>query len=161
MTQVRIQGLDPARFAGLVADAESVEELEPEEIQGERMTGLTATVTAEDVAKARRDPHTTTPVTEPIDAPEPGSLGDLFGDLEYEVEAWMGGDDNVRRLVLTQSTEQLGVAIDDPELESGPSIGIVFTLDLFDYRDESIEVELPDTEDTEDITAAVRRLVES
>ena len=63
LTQVRLQGLDPASFAGLVAHAESVEELESTEVQGEPMTGLTATVPAAAFTAAQQGLDTPPPVT--------------------------------------------------------------------------------------------------
>jgi hypothetical protein len=163
VTQVRLQGLDPASFAGLVAHAESVEELEPAEVQGELMTGLTATVPAAAFTAAQQGADTTTPVTDPDQGSEPDSLGEVFDSLEYQVTAWIDGDGHIRRLELDQgdAMDQLGEAVDNPELEDVPGMGIVLTLDLFDYGDESIEVEMPGEHDTEDITAELRSLLET
>ena len=163
LTQVRLQNLDPDSFVDLVASAESVEELGTAEIQDEQMTGLAATVTAEDLAAARNTQAaqaaqtTSTTASVPVE-PEPGSLGDLLANLEYKVEAWIDRDGNIRRLVLDQgeAMEQFMSEGDNPQDTPIPTFTSVISLDFFDYGDESIKVELPDEADTVDITAAVR-----
>lgn len=165
LSQIRLQNLDPIAFLDLIAGAESVEELGTAEVQGEPMTGLAATVTAADISEAQ---GRSTSVTEPNVEAEPGALGDLLASLEYEVEAWIDHDGYVRRLGLDQgdAMEQLMEETDTYESDTYGSdtlsaFTFTLTLDLFDYGDESIEVEVPDAADTVDITAAVRGMYEA
>jgi hypothetical protein len=157
--QARLQNLDPSAFLDLVAGAESVEELGTAEVQGEPMTGLAATVTAADISKAQ---GTNTSVTEPPTRAESSALADLLADLEYKVEAWIDHDGYVRRLVLDQgeAMEQIFEETDTPGSNALTAFMFILTLDLFDYGDESIQVEVPDAVDTVDITAALRGIYE-
>jgi hypothetical protein len=124
------------------------------------MTGLAATVTAADISEAQ---GRSTSVTEPNVEAEAGALGDLLASLEYEVEAWIDHDGYVRRLGLDQgeAMEQLMDETDTYESDTLSAFTFILTLDLFDYGDESIEVEVPDAADTVDITAAVRGMYEA
>lgn len=159
LSQIRLQHLDPSAFLDLVAGAESVEELGTAEVQGEPMTGLAATVTAADISEAQ---GTSTSVTEPTAGAESGALSDLLASLEYKVEAWIDRDGYVRRLVMDQgeAMEQILEETDTPGSNDLTAFMFILRLDLFDYGDESIQVEVPDAVDTVDITAAVRGMYE-
>lgn len=159
VTQVRVQGLDPESFVDLVAGAASVEELGTEEVQGETMTGLAASVTASEFAAAQGAGGVT---SESTVAPEPGSLGDVLANLEYTVETWVDSGGHVRRLVLDQgdAMRDLAERTDVP----GPipqGLTFVLTLDLSDYGDESLRVDIPRASDTVDVTDATRALLEA
>jgi hypothetical protein len=160
VSQIRLQNLDPSAFRGLVAGAESVEELGTAEVQGEPMTGLGATVTAADISKAQ---GTSTSGTEPTVEVESHALGDLLASLEYTVEAWIDHAGYVRRLVLDQgeAMEQILEKTDTPGSDTLSAFTWVLRLDLSDYGDESIEVDVPDAVDTVDITAAVQGMYEA
>jgi hypothetical protein len=157
--QAHLQNLDPSAFLDLVARAKSVEELGTAEVQGEPMTGLAATVTAADISKAQ---GTNTNVTEPTAGVESGALADLLADLEYKVEAWIDHTGHVRRLVLDQgdAIEQILEETDTPESNALTAFMFILTLDLFDYGDASIQVEVPEAVDTVDITATLRGIYE-
>ena len=161
---LRVQGLSPSSFARLVTDAESVEEAGTKEIQGETMTGLAAMVSAGDISRAQAGgsaaPSSTTTVAD--DEPAPGSIADLMADLHYQVEVWFDHEGNIRRLVLDQTEayddlfERIG---DEPgETPSSPFTSVI-TLDLFEYGDD-IDVNIPDSGDTVDITEEFARQYE-
>lgn len=160
---LNVQGLSPSRFARLVTDAESVEEVGTEEIQGETMTGLAAMVSAGDISRAQTGgsaaPSSTTTV--PDDEPEPGSIADLMADLHYQVEVWFDHAGNIRRLVLdqTEAYDDLREGIGDEPDAAPPSLTSVITLDLFDYGDD-LHVPVPDTRDTVDVTEEFARQYE-
>jgi hypothetical protein len=157
--QARLQNLDPSALLDLVAGAESVEELGTAEVQGEAMTGLAATVTAADISEAQ---GTSTRGVEPPTGAESAALADLLADLEYKVEVWIDRDGYVRRLVLDQgeAMEQILEETDTPGSNALTAFMFILTLDLFDYGDESIQVEVPEAVDTVDITAALRGIYE-
>jgi hypothetical protein len=160
---LRVQGLSPGSFARLVTDAESVEEVGTKEIRGETMTGLAATVSAGDISRAQTGgsaaPSSTTTVAD--DEPERGSIGDLMADLRYQVEVWFDHEGNIRRLVLDQTAayDDLFERIGDEPGETPPSFTSVITLDLFDYGDD-IDVNIPDSGDTVDVTDEFARQYE-
>jgi hypothetical protein len=159
LSQPGLQYLDPSAFLDLVAGAESVEELGTAEVQGEPMTGLATTVTAADISEA---PGTNTRVTGPTAGAESGALSDLLAGLEYKLEVWIDRDGHVRRLVMDQgeAMEQIFEETDTPGSNALTDFMFILRLDLFDYEDESIQVEVPDTVDTVDITAALRGIYE-
>ena len=160
LSQIRLQNLDPSAFLDLVAGAESVEELGTAKVQGEPMTGLAATVTAADISKAQ---GTGASPTEPTAQAESDALGDLLASVEYKVQAWIDHDGHVRRLVLDQgeAMEQILDKTDTPGSDTLSAFTWILRLDLSDYGDESIEVEVPDAVDTVDITAAVQGMYEA
>lgn len=123
------------------------------------MTGLAAIVTAADISEAQ---GTSTSVTEPTAGAESGALSDLLASLEYKVEAWIDRDGYVRRLVMDQgeAMEQILEETDTPGSNALTAF-MFLRLDLFDYGDESIQVEVPDAVDTVDITTAVRGMYEA
>jgi hypothetical protein len=159
LSQARLQNLDSSAFLDVVAGAESVEELGTAEVQGEAMTGLAATVTAADISKAQ---GTNTRATEPPSRAESAALADLLADLEYKVEAWIDRAGYVRRVVMDQgeAMEQTFEETDTPGSNALTAFMFILTLDLFDYGDESIQVEVPEAVDTVDITAALRGIYE-
>jgi hypothetical protein len=57
--------------------------------------------------------------------------------------------------------EQLLEKTDTPGSDTLSAFTFILRLDLSDYGDESIEVEVPDAVDTMDITAAVRGVYEA
>jgi hypothetical protein len=116
-------------------------------------------VTAADISKAQ---GTNTNVTEPTAGVESGALADLLADLEYKVEAWIDHTGHVRRLVLDQgdAIEQILEETDTPESNALTAFMFILTLDLFDYGDASIQVEVPEAVDTVDITATLRGIYE-
>jgi hypothetical protein len=162
---LRVQGLSPSSFARLVTDAESVEEVGTKEIQGETMTGLAAMVSAGDISRAQTGgsaaPSSTTTVAGDEPEPEPGSIADLMADLHYQVEVWFDHEGKIRRLVLdqTEAYDDLFERIGDEPGETPPSFSSVITLDLFDYGDD-VDVNIPDSGDTVDVTEEFARQYE-
>jgi hypothetical protein len=155
--QIRLQNLDPESFVDLVAGAASVEELGTSEVQGEAMIGLGASVTAADFAEAQ---GTSATVTEPTVEAEPGSLADVFASLQYKVEAWIDSDGHVRRLVMDQG-DAMRELLEDTDIPRPGAFTFILTLDLSDYGDESIQVDIPAASDTVDVTDATRDMFEA
>jgi hypothetical protein len=152
--QVQVQGLDPASFVQLVAGAESVEKLGAKRFDGDELTGLATTVTADDLTRAQLASRgQTPPTTTPDQAPKPGSLGDKLGNFEYQVEVWVDHDGDVRRLAMDMSQAANDLMEDVPS-KSGkapPNFESLLTLELSDYGGD-ISVDLPD--DAHDLTDA-------
>jgi len=150
--QVQVQGLDPASFVHLVADAESVERLGSKEFDGDELTGLAATVTAADLTRAQQLSQGVTPsTTTPDQAPKPGSIADKMATFEYQVEVWFDHDGNVRRLAMDMN-KAVNDMMDDVPSKSGkvpPVFTSLLTLELSDYGGD-ISIDVPD--DAHDLT---------
>jgi hypothetical protein len=86
----------------------------------------------------------------------PGST-EAINDMTVPVEVWVDRDGLVRRMSFEYRFDEVTPL---PGPESGPyRPDIAVTLDLFDYGDESIRVELP--ADAIDITETFRDALES
>jgi hypothetical protein len=155
---LRVQGLSPSSFARLVTDAETVEEIGTQVIQGETMTGLAAMVSAGDIARAQADGSDAPSPATTDDDPEPGSIADVMAGLHYQVEVWFDHDGNIRRLRLDQTEPyyDLSERIDDESGLAPSAFTAVITLNLFDYG-EDIDVPVPDARDTVDVTEQFAR----
>lgn len=139
----------PRLFVDVVTKAQDVEELGEDEIRGVAVTGLAAQVPFEDMLAAEGTGH--------------GSI-EVMNDITVPVEVWVDRDGLVRRVGFgfhhDDVAEAVGPETDGP-VTAAPSfpVDVDYTLDLFDYGDESIDIEFP--ADAVDITDTYRQMFES
>lgn len=147
------QAADPRVYLDLVAGTDEVSELGESEVRGDTVHGLAAESTFGEMLEA-----------EGMDADEfaetmgtlPDGGSDIFEamvDARMPIEVWIDDSGLVRRLDLefdfSEIAESAGLT-DDTEALEAFSYGI--TMDFFDYGDDGITIELPDEEDSVDIT---------
>jgi hypothetical protein len=137
----------PGLFVDVVANAQDVEELGRDEIRGVAVDGLAARVPFENLLGAQGT------AIEGIE---------LMNDITVAIEVWVDRDGLVRRVNLgfhrDDVAEALGQENELVTMSSFP-VDVDYTLDLFDYGDESIDVEFP--ADAIDVTHAYRQMFES
>jgi hypothetical protein len=157
-------GADPRVLLDLVAGADDVEELGQDEVDGDEVNGLAADVTITELLEAQgQDPQSY------VDQMT-GSFGGGTGDDDvttaaqevYEtpipLEVWVDGAGYVRRIAYEMdlaaiARAQGGGPAELEELTAG------YIVEMTDYGDESIGVELPAEAETIDITGAYRALI--
>lgn len=135
----------PQLFVDAVANARDVEELGRDEIRGVAVDGLAAEV----------------PFARLLGAQGTAS-GDVLNDITVPIEAWVDDSGLVRRVTFGIHRDDLADALgqeNDPVTMPSFPVDVDYTLDLFDYGDESIDVELPP--DAIDVTDAYRQMFES
>jgi hypothetical protein len=135
----------PQLFVDAVANARDVEELGRDEIRGVAVDGLAAEV----------------PFARLLGAQGTAS-GDVLNDITVPIEAWVDDSGLVRRVKFGIHRDDLAGALgqeNDPVTMPSFPVDVDYTLDLFDYGDESIDVELPP--DAIDVTDAYRQMFES
>jgi hypothetical protein len=139
----------PGLFVDVITKAQDVEELGQEEIRGVPATGLAAEVPFEDLFAAQG-----------------AGLGgvDVMNDITVPIEVWVDRDGLVRRVSFGFHHKDVAQALGpdgDAAVAGGPSfpVDVDYALDLFDYGDESIEIEFPT--DAVDVTDAYRQMFES
>jgi hypothetical protein len=135
----------PQLFVDAVANARDVEELGRDEIRGVAVDGLAAEV----------------PFARLLGAQGTAS-GDVLNDITVPIEAWVDDSGLVRRVKFGIHRDDLADALgqeNDPVTMPSFPVDVDYTLDLFDYGDESIDVELPP--DAIDVTDAYRQMFES
>jgi hypothetical protein len=133
----------PGLFVDVITKAQDVEELGELEIRGVAATGLAAEVPFEDLFGVQ---YAT-------------SGAEVMNGITVPIEVWVDHDGLVRRVVFGFHRGDVAEALGH---EAGPSsfpVDVDYTLDLFDYGDESIDVELP--ADAIDVTDAYRQMLES
>lgn len=157
-------GADPRVLLDLVAGADDVEELGQDEVDGDPVNGLAAEVTITELLEAQgQDP-------ESYFDQMTGSFGGQASDEDvaaaaeeiYQtplpLEVWVDGAGYVRRIAYEMDLAEIARA-----QGGGPSGLEEFTagyvLELTDYGDESIEVELPAEDETIDVTDTYRALI--
>jgi hypothetical protein len=137
----------PGLFVDVVANAQDVEELGRDEIRGVAVDGLAAQVPFENLLGAQGT------AIEGIE---------LMNDITVAIEVWIDRDGLVRRVNFgfhrDDVAEALGQENELVTMSSFP-VDVDYTLDLFDYGDESIDVEFP--ADAIDVTHAYRQMFES
>ena len=139
----------PRLFVDVVTKARDVEELGEDEIRGVAATGLAAEVPFEDLFAAQGT----------------GLAGvDVMNDITVPIEVWVDRDGLVRRVSFGFHHDDVAQALGpdgDLAMGGGPSfpVDVDYALDLFDYGDESIEIEFPT--DAVDITNTYRQMFES
>jgi hypothetical protein len=135
----------PQLFVDAVANARDVEQLGRDEIRGVAVDGLAAEV----------------PFARLLGAQGTAS-GDVLNDITVPIEAWVDDSGLVRRVKFGIHRDDLADALgqeNDPVTMPSFPVDVDYTLDLFDYGDESIDVELPP--DAIDVTDAYRQMFES
>lgn len=159
------QGVSADVFLDMAADGEDVEDLGTEEVRGIETRGLGATSTYEDMIVAQgisldefRDQMATS-VPAGINEEEFDTVIDAMLDLEIPLEVWVDDDDNVRRVTFAIDMSEMmsGLADLDPTA-AGVEMSANMSMEMFDYGDESIEIEVP-TEST-DVTDEFLELME-
>lgn len=134
---------DPRLFVDVVTTATDVEDLGDAEIRGVPVRGVAAEVPYADLLAAQ--------------GVGPGS-SEAIDDITVPIDVWVDRDALVRRVSFEFRVDEITEAFgQEPPGSSRPDVA--FTVDLFDYGDESIDVELP--ADAVDITDAVREALES
>jgi hypothetical protein len=139
----------PHLFVDVITKAQDVEELGEDEIRGVAVTGLAAEVPFEDLLAAEGTGR--------------GSI-EVMNDITVPVEVWVDRDGLVRRVGFGFHRDDVAEAVGpgtDGAVTAAPSfpVDVDYTLDLFDYGDESIEIEFPT--DAVDVTDAYLQMLES
>jgi hypothetical protein len=133
----------PRLFVDLVTKARDVEELGQAEVRGVAVNGLAAEVPFEDMLGAHGNR---------VEGVE------LMNDITVPIEVWVDGDGLVRRVSFGFHHDDVAQAL-GPDGDDAVPVGVDYTLDLFDYGDESISIEFPT--DAVDVTDAFRQMLES
>ncbi|MGH9250111.1 MAG: hypothetical protein ACRD0W_11410 [Acidimicrobiales bacterium] len=144
-----VEGYFPRLFVDVVTKAQDVEELGHDEIRGVAVNGLAAEVPFEDIWGAHDS--------------RVGAI-EMMNDITVPIEVWVDGDGLLRRVSFGFHHDEVGRALGaegDGALTGGPAVqpDVDYTLDLFDYGDESISIEFPT--DAVDVTDAYRQMLES
>jgi hypothetical protein len=152
------QAMDPRAFFDLVAGADAVDELGDAEVRGVAVQGLGAEVTMGELFEASgTDPEELAGSTGNALADDAERFFEAIVDVSMPVEAWIDDDGYVRRLAyemdLLEMFESAGLS-DDLGGDVPDEFAYSFTMDFFDYGDDSIAIELPDPDETVDITDA-------
>ncbi|MGH9262998.1 MAG: hypothetical protein ACRD08_24375, partial [Acidimicrobiales bacterium] len=159
------QGVSADVFLDMAAAGEDVEDLGTEEIRGVETRGLGATSTYADMILAQgitldefRDLFPTG-VPGEISEEELDTVIDAMLDLEVPLEVWVDDDDNVRRVTLALDMAEVisGLADLDPSA-AGAEMSVDMSMDMFDYGDESIQIEVPS--ESTDVTDEFLELME-
>jgi len=141
-----VGAMDPASYFKLLGISEDVDELGLDEIDGVSVTGLKAEVTMGDIYAAQGID---------VDKMIPGGAHGIDKAL-VPIEVWVDKDNHIRRVELTTGGEPLKEALEDagedPD-DFGPLVDneLTNTIEITDYGDTSIEVDVP-SDDLTDIT---------
>ena len=140
------QTFDPTVFLDMIRASESVEELGTDSIDGVDVTGLAAEVSMADMLQAQG-----------MSADDLGAGADALPDASFPIEVWVDGDDLIRRIDFTFDSEALADMAGQAGQDAGASdvlggVGFGMTMDLSDYGDGSIEIEVPAGDEVVDIT---------
>ena len=159
------QTSDPRVFLDLMAEGTDVHDLGTEAIDGVETRGLGATITFAELLESQGtdvDDFRDDMVPEGVES-VPDELDDALDAmlaLEIPVQAWIDGDDRVRRVVLemrmTELVERMAEAAGEQMEEGG--LTMTMTMDFTDYGDDTIAIEVPT--DAVDVTDEFRALVE-
>lgn len=142
LSKAGVQNGDPTVLLDIVKQADDVEELGSDTSRGDTVQGLRAVLTFEEMLEAQGldvdDYFGSMASSLPAEA---DGLFDRMRDLELPVEVWVDGDDHVRRVELTVDMgEFLGEVADT---EGMGDFAVTSSMELYDYGDDSIQVELP------------------
>lgn len=162
-------GADPRALLDVVSNADDVEELGTDEVDGTGVNGLGATLTLGELYEAQG-----------MDADElaqqmSASVGQLGGDAdaaemveevmgaEVRVDVWVDGEGYVRRLSYEMDPlAMLGALAEGARDEGIDEFLMRVTMEYSDYGDEGIAIELPPAgaEDAADVTETFGELAE-
>jgi hypothetical protein len=137
----------PGLFVDVVANAQDVEELGRDEIRGVAVDGLAAEVPFENLLGAQGNAS--------------GGI-EVVNGITVPIEVWVDHAGLVRRVNFGFHRDEVPDGLgqkDRPVARSSFPVDIDYTLDLFDYGDESIDVDLP--ADAIDVTDAYRQMLKS
>jgi hypothetical protein len=138
-----------------VSEATEPHELGDDVIKSERVQGIGATVTFEQLIEAQgRDADG---YMDQFGGGEiPPALMDEIMQMEVPVEVWIDAEDHVRRVSFAIDMGELlsTAGVDDP---AAASAGFDMTMDFFDYGAEDIAIEAPEA--TVDVTDAFGALL--
>lgn len=137
---------DPQMFLDMISDAEDVEELGTDEIDGETVTGLAAEVNMADLLGAQN-----------VDLGDLGPEAEGMSDLSFPLEVWIDGDDQLRRITFSFDSEAFSDVAEESgedlaELDGLGDMSFGTTIDFSDYGDDSISVDVPTGDEVVDIT---------
>jgi hypothetical protein len=142
------QTTDPKVFLDMVAQGTDVRDLGTQTIDGDQVRGLSATVTYEDMIEAQDlDVDDVRGQFGPVDGPPPDDVDvdellDALFAMEMPLEVWVDDDDHVRRITMAMDMAPAFESLGD-EAMGGATFSVDFSVDFFDYGDESIEIEVP------------------
>jgi hypothetical protein len=158
------QAIDPRAFFDLVSGTDQVEDLGEAEVRGVEVHGLAAETTLGELLDASgADPDELAGTLGnglPADGEE---FFDSFLDTPMPVELWTDDQGYVRRLDYEMDFAAMfeSAGLDDEIGGGAPDeFSYGFTMDFFDYGDDSIVIELPDPDETVDVTDAFLELYE-
>lgn len=150
------QAFDPRMFLDLLRDSSDVEELGSATIRGEAVTGLSATVSLEDLLDAQQ-----------IDREALGQLAESSGavaemsTIRFPIEVWVNGTGQVARIVVAMSSDSLSDAAqaagEDGSGLEGFGFNMTTAMDFFDYGHPDLAVEFP--QDAVDLTEEFRSML--
>jgi hypothetical protein len=150
------QAFDPTVYLELVSGAEGVEELGTRDIDGEQVTGLSAEVSFGDLLEAAGTDPSAFGELGPNEATD--DLYDQMTRMTTPVEVWVDEAGFVRQIAYTLDMSELLDALGESSSALGGDMSFGYTMDLYDYGDESISIEAP--ADATDITESFASLVE-
>ena len=153
------QGGDPSAFFDLVANAEGVEDLGEDEVDGDAVTGLSADVPYADMLASSGTDADALAEAMPGEGAE--AVQSALADLTLPMEVWVDDEGLVRRMGYSLDMGELVEALDIPadEVPEDEMFAVDYTVDVFDYGADDIEVTVP--EDATDISEAFARLMAS
>jgi hypothetical protein len=161
-TTAGAQTADPKVFLDMLAHGTDVRDLGTQTIDGDQVRGLTATVTYEDMIEAQdldaddvrgQFGGAVGPSPDDVDADE---LLDAVFALEVPLEVWVDDADHVRRITMALDMARAFEGFD--EAPDGFEMAVDFSMNFFDYGDESIAIEVPTS--TLDVTDEFAELQE-
>jgi len=123
------QTIDPQLFLGLITQADEVADLPAEQVHGQRMSGLAASILLADLLAARG--------IDPITAAG-ASIDDEITDAKVRIEARIDQAGHIARLDV-----DLGAALTKANPDADQSTELVNTIDFTHYGDPAIEVTPP------------------
>jgi hypothetical protein len=142
------QTADPKVFLDMLARGTDVRDLGTQTIDGDQVRGLAATVTYQDMIEAQdldaddvRGQFGAAAGSPPDDVDVDELLDALFA-LEMPIEVWVDDEDHVRRITMAMNMTPVLERFDD-EMTGGADFSADFSIDFFDYGDESIDIEVP------------------
>lgn len=165
-------GADPRVLLDLVADADNVEELGSDAIDGDQVNGLGADLSLGEVLEAQgvqvdefvQQMGANLGGLEGVPAEEVEAVMQSVVDADIPFEVWIDGEGYVRRVSMEMDMFEIFSELADRFNDRGiESFTMDQTMDYTDYGDEGIEIELPPSgaEDAVDATEAYRRMLET
>jgi hypothetical protein len=167
-------GADPRAILDLVANADDVEELGTDEVDGVGVNGLGASVSLGDMLEAQgtdvekfvQQMSANMAGLGEVDSTALADVMQTIADALVPFEVWVDGDGYVRRVSYEMDTLDIfdGTSIGDTLEDEGlEAFSVGTTTDYSDYGDDSIAIELPPpgAENAVDVTDAYREMLEA